>query len=231
MKALLLSAGLGTRLRPLTNHTPKCLVPIQGKALLDIWLDQLNAVGVTNYLINTHHLSEIVTNHVNNCSYRERISLAHESCLLGTAGTLAANIDFFKPHLKDSWLIHADNYCLANLAEFKLAHENRPKGCLMTMLTFRTNNPQSCGIVEVNEDGIVIGFHEKIENPPGNQANGAIYLLAPEFFQKFSKEFMTMTDFSEQVIGACLGQIFAFETPSLLLDIGTPETYALVKAR
>lgn len=229
MKALLLSAGLGTRLRPLTHHVPKCLVPIKGRPLLDIWLEELSRVGVTQYLINTHHLADIVTNYILNSSYRDNILLVYESCLLGTAGTLAANIDFFESQLDDAWLIHADNYCLANLIDFKLAHDRRPAGCIMTMLTFKTDHPQSCGIVEVDEDGVVIAFHEKVEAPPGNQANGAIYLLAPEFFHKFREEFMGMTDFSREVISACLGQIFTFQTKATLVDIGTPEAYARVQ--
>ena len=230
MKALLLCAGLGTRLRPLTYHVPKCLVPIKGKPLLDIWLEQLGRVGVTEYLINTHHLVDIVTSHIDNSSYKDRISLVHEVSLLGTAGTLAANIDFFDSEVDDAWLIHADNYCLADLKDLKLAHQNRPKGCIMTMLTFKTDNPQSCGIVELDNDGVVIAFHEKVEKPPGNQANGAIYLLAPEFFHKFRKEFMGMTDFSKQVIEACLGKIFAVETKAMLVDVGTPEAYASVQS-
>ena len=54
MKALLLAAGLGTRLRPLTNTIPKCLVPINGKALLEYWLENLSKVGISEFLINTH---------------------------------------------------------------------------------------------------------------------------------------------------------------------------------
>ena len=60
MKAILLAAGFGTRLRPLTNNIPKCLVPIKGKALLEIWLDKLSDVGVKDFLINTHYLPEKV---------------------------------------------------------------------------------------------------------------------------------------------------------------------------
>ena len=64
MKAFLLAAGLGTRLRPLTDHTPKCLVEVGGRALLDIWLDALAGVGVDEVLVNTHHLADQVEDHV-----------------------------------------------------------------------------------------------------------------------------------------------------------------------
>ena len=56
MKAFLLAAGHGTRLRPITDHTPKCLLPIGGTALLDLWLDAFHRAGVDEVLINLHHL-------------------------------------------------------------------------------------------------------------------------------------------------------------------------------
>ena len=60
MRALLLAAGLGTRLRPITNHVPKCLVAIQGKPLLAYWLDMLLPNGIERVLMNTHYLPEAV---------------------------------------------------------------------------------------------------------------------------------------------------------------------------
>ena len=60
MKTILLAAGLGTRLRPLTENIPKCLVPIKGKPLLQIWIENLHAAGISNFLINTHYLYDKV---------------------------------------------------------------------------------------------------------------------------------------------------------------------------
>ena len=60
MRAILLAAGYGTRLRPLTNKIPKCLVSIKGKPLLQIWLEQLTAAGIGPFLINTHYLADQV---------------------------------------------------------------------------------------------------------------------------------------------------------------------------
>ena len=56
MKVILLAAGFGTRLRPITNEIPKCLVPIKGKPLLQIWLENLTKAGLNSFLINTHYL-------------------------------------------------------------------------------------------------------------------------------------------------------------------------------
>ncbi|MDA3005012.1 MAG: sugar phosphate nucleotidyltransferase, partial [Actinomycetota bacterium] len=63
MRAVLLAAGLGTRLRPLTDKIPKCLVPIKGKPLLDIWCESLLSSGVEKILINLHYKHEAVEEH------------------------------------------------------------------------------------------------------------------------------------------------------------------------
>jgi mannose-1-phosphate guanylyltransferase len=93
----------------------------------------------------------------------KKIKLVHENDLLGTAGTLIENLEFFQG--EDGLLTHADNYCLADFSAFESAHKNRPPGCVMTMMTFRTDDPSSCGIVELDESGIVIEFHEKVGKP------------------------------------------------------------------
>ena len=75
MRALLLSAGYGTRLRPITNHTPKCLVPINGTPLLQIWLERLYRAGVSSFLVNTHYLADKVKAFVEESSYRKKYSI------------------------------------------------------------------------------------------------------------------------------------------------------------
>jgi mannose-1-phosphate guanylyltransferase len=127
MRALLLSAGLGTRLRPLTLRVPKCLVPIHGKPLLDYWLEHLFAAATERVLINTHWLPEVVREHVARSPWRDRIDLVHEDKLLGTAGTVLANREWLgdRPFL----LAHADNLTDFDLGEFRARHSARPPGC------------------------------------------------------------------------------------------------------
>ena len=95
MRALLLAAGLGTRLRPLTDVTPKCLAPIRGRPLLDIWLERLSAAGIGPYLINTHYLASQVVEYVESSKYKSLVTIVHEPVLAGTAGTLIGNLGFF----------------------------------------------------------------------------------------------------------------------------------------
>jgi len=223
MRAILLAAGYGTRLRPLTDTIPKCLVPIHGQPLLDIWLQNLCKAGVGPILVNTHYLAEQVVAHVLSGRYREQVTLVHEPELLGTAGTLIQNLEFLKDH--DGLLIHADNYCKADMADLVRAHQRRPSGCLMTMLTFRTDEPSSCGIVALDEQGVVVEFHEKASSPPGNLANGAVYLLSAEFIAILKRDLHTAKDFSTEVLPRFVGRIYTFETVETFLDIGTPERY------
>jgi mannose-1-phosphate guanylyltransferase len=223
VRALLLAAGLGTRLRPLTNTIPKCLIPIKGQPLLGIWLERLTQEGIGPFLINTHYLAGQVEAFVEASHYRSQINLVNEVELYGTAGTLLANLHFFQG--EDGLLIHADNYCMADLKAFQQAHANRPPECLITMMTFRTTDPSSCGIVELNERGVVIGFHEKVSKPPGNLANGAVYILSAQLLKILGTDLHAVKDFSNEVLNHFVGQIYSYETSEIFLDVGTPENY------
>ena len=224
MRALLLAAGMGTRLRPLTDTIPKCLVPIKGQPLLGIWLERLTQAGISPFMINTHYLASQVEAFIEESPYRDKVTLVNELELHGTAGTLIENLDFFKGEV--SLLIHADNYCLADFTAFQQAHRDRPSECLLTMMTFRTDSPSSCGIVELDERGVVIGFHEKVAKPPGNLANGAVYILSAELLSRLGSDFRAVTDFSTEVLHRFVGRIYSYETVEVFLDVGTPETYA-----
>ena len=223
MKAILLCAGLGTRLRPLTDNTPKCLMKINGKPLLEIWLEQLTNDGISNFLINTHHLSDKITDYVMNSKYKKNINLVHETELLGTAGTLISNLDFFDE--KDGLLIHADNFCSTSFLDFINIHLNRPKTCEITMMTFKTEEASKCGIVVVDKNKIVREFYEKSINPPGNLANGAIYILSQKALNEIRNQYPSAKDFSIEIIPRFLNRIYSYEISDHLIDIGTIENY------
>ena len=220
MRAFLLAAGLGTRLRPLTDTTPKCLVPIKGKPLLDIWCEALLAAGVTKLLINLHYKSDQVQQHLDSSKFSEFVETIYEPSLLGTAGTLLANQNFFEN--QDGILLHADNYCEANISELISAHESRPSICDLTMLAFRTSTPETCGILEVSENQILRKMYEKSLDDHGNLANAAFYILSKKLISELKNE----TDFSNEVILKYFGKTLVVETSETFIDIGTPESYA-----
>ena len=111
------------RLKPITDKLPKCLVKIKDETLLNIWLEKLFSAGVDKILINTHYLSDQVESFIKNSAYSKKIKIVKEEILLGTAGTLNANINFFDK--KDGILLHADNYCVENLNALIDAHKKR----------------------------------------------------------------------------------------------------------
>jgi mannose-1-phosphate guanylyltransferase len=226
VKAILLAAGLGSRLRPITNNTPKCLVEVKGTPLIDIWISKLKCIGVDSILINTHYLASQVKNHIYNSDYKNNVQIIEEKMLEGTAGTLIKNLDFFDGN--DGFLIHADNYCLDDLSNLVSTHKNRSKSCLMTMMTFSTDTPETCGIAEIDHNGILINFHEKKLNSRGNIANGAIYILSSEMLEILHDKHRDSKDFSTDIIINFCGLIQTYHTDKFFIDIGTPEN--LIKA-
>lgn len=218
MRALLLAGGLGTRLRPLTDSIPKCLVPIHGKPLLGYWLDLLFEGGIERALVNTHYMPEPVREFARQSRWRERITLVYEDVLLGTGGTVLHNRAFFG---RDAFIVaHADNLTRFDVGAFIARHEHRPAGVEITMMTFETDAPQTCGIVEENGDGVVVAFHEKIPNPPGNRANGAVYIFEPTVVDFLGTLGKAVIDLSTEVIPQFLGRICAFHNDLYHRDIG-----------
>ncbi len=222
MRAVLLAAGLGTRLRPVTDRIPKCLVPIHGKPLLSYWLDLLLTGGIEKVLINTHYRADAVESFVRASRWADRIKLVHEEVLLGTGGTVLRNKAYFGggPFL----VAHADNLTRFDVGAFRDRHARRPAGTDITMMTFRTDSPETCGIVEEDSRGIVIAFHEKVANPPGDRANGAVYIFEPSVIDFLASLGKTRIDLSTEVIPFYMGRICTFHNGDYHRDIGNPES-------
>ena len=227
MRALLLAAGLGTRLRPITDTTPKCLVPILGKPLLEFWLDLLFSGGIERVLINTHYLPRRVEDFAAHSRWRDRIDLVYEPALLGTGGTILENRRYFRD---EGFLVaHADNLTDFDVRAFVRSYDTRPADIAILMMTFHTDNPISCGIVVENADGVVVQFHEKAVNPPGNLANGAVYIFAPEILRFLARLGKPIIDLSTEVIPRFLGRIKTFRNDCYLRDIGTLDSLELAE--
>jgi mannose-1-phosphate guanylyltransferase len=149
--------------------------------------------------------------------------MVYEEELLGTGGTILANRDFFDD--EPFMVIHADNYSRFNVQAFIDQHHARPSGCEITMMTFTSDTPQSCGIVELDPHGVVIGFHEKVAHPPGNLANGAVYILEQSVVDFMAGYGRQSVDISTEVLPYFLNRIATFHNGDVHIDIGTPEAY------
>ena len=156
MKALLLAAGLGSRLGAYTKDVPKVLLPINGKPIIDILIRKLIAIGIEKIVINTHYKAILVEQFLKRQDYSEVLSVVREEKLLGTAGTLKSNIEELQG--SDFMVLHADNYFQDNLIHLLNFHNSDESDSLMTMATFLTNQPETCGVVEVDKNNTILNF-------------------------------------------------------------------------
>ena len=223
-QAVLLAAGLGTRLGELTKTIPKCLVDVGGKPMLQHWLDKLREVGCSEVFINTHHLAAQVNDFVAGNSAKNMIRLVHEDELLGTAGTLAS----LRHLLTDDevFVAHADNFFVDSLEGRVAAHRSRSAITVMTMGLFESEMPSSCGIVELDSARVVVGFEEKPTHPRSNLANAAVYLLSQTALDEVGES----RDFSTEVVPRLLGRIQGHQFSGPYFDMGTPESLVAARA-
>lgn len=226
-RALLLAGGLGTRLRPLTDTTPKCLVPVGGRPILDWWIAALERADIREALLNTHHHADQVRAWIAETNARGKVHVteAHEPELLGSAGTVAANRAWAEG-AREVVVIYADNLSdidLAALLAFHRAHDDP-----LTMALFRTEFPEKCGIAELDAEGRVVSFVEKPKNPASDLANAGIYVLDAAAWREIAD--MRAFDFGFDVLPRFAGRMRGWLHPGYHRDIGTPEALARADA-
>src|SRR5690349_7850655 len=107
MKAFILAAGHGTRLRPMTNNIPKCLVPIRGTPMLEIWLEICFRAGIDEVFLNLHAHADVARSAVNRFKQGPKVVLSEEQTLLGSAGTLRENRDWVSEE-EQFWVFYGD---------------------------------------------------------------------------------------------------------------------------
>jgi len=225
MKAFLLAAGEGRRLRPLTDTVPKCLVPIGGTPLLAIWLTALERGGVTDVLVNLHYAHDRVGAFLDGWRSSLRVHPAYEPTLLGSAGTVLTNRDFVRG--EDSFLIaYADNLTTLDLGRMTAFHDATTTA--LTLGVSPTDRPSQKGTVVLDERGRVVLFQEKSPQPRSNLANAGVYLARQRIFDYFPAAMPASgaLDFGFDVLPRMAPDLTAYRIEELLIDIGTLEDYA-----
>ncbi len=223
MKAFLLAAGYGTRLRPITNTIPKCMVPIQDRPLLGWWFELLHSHGVSDVMVNTHYLPEPVREYINQQNQAGDGLTAYEyyeSELLGSGGTIRSNRDFVAD--EESFLVcYADNLTNADLTAFQRFHDTHDG--VLSMALFHTNQPEQCGITALDQNNRITDFEEKPTHPKSNLANAGIYLVRQAVFDLLPEK--QELDFGKDVLPRLVGRMYGWRTEGYLIDIGTMENY------
>ncbi|MEI8143302.1 MAG: nucleotidyltransferase family protein [Candidatus Berkelbacteria bacterium] len=227
MKAFVLAAGLGTRLKPLTDTTPKPMLKVGDKPLLEHQLLWLRSHGVTEIIMNLFYFPDQIEGYFGNGErFGLKIRYILEKDLSGTAGPITKAQDFFNEKF---FVIYGDNLTNINLTKLLDFHESK-KG-IATIALYYEKHPESKGIVELDKNARVISFKEK---PPTDEitshwANTGIYVCNPEIIQHIPEGFC---DFGRDLFPALLTQnlpLFGYKTDDFLLDIGTHENYEKAK--
>ena len=220
MKAFLLAAGVGSRLRPITDTLPKCMVVIDDRPLLDVWLDAFDRAGIDEVLVNLHHLPDVVRDHIAARPGPPVVRTFFEPELLGSAGTLAAN---------RHWVDGEEMFlaCNAdNLTDFdlrSLIDEHREHDAIATLTVFHSERPSAGGVVEVDRDGTVVGFVEKPAEPASDLTNAGMYAFHPSVLDEIIGP--PPNDIGFHLLPRLVGRARAMVVEGYFRDVGTVEAY------
>jgi NDP-sugar pyrophosphorylase family protein len=232
MQAFIVAAGLGTRLRPLTDNVPKCMIDIGGRPLLWYHIQLLKFHGIKDIWVNTHWLADQVQSYFGNGSkYGVHISYSHEKELLGTSGALKNPQSGIFNSLKTGpfLIIYGDDFTNFNYSKFIEFHNARKS--FMTIAVDHSAEPWTKGVIETDSSEKIIRM---VEKPPKDEiksdlTNAGIYLCQPEVLDSIPDGF---SDFAKDIIPIFLSQnqpLYAYIMDDYLQDTGTPQRYA--KAR
>jgi mannose-1-phosphate guanylyltransferase len=220
VKAFLLAAGVGSRLRPVTDTIPKCMLVIDDRPMLDIWLDAFALAGVDEVLVNLHHLPDIVGRHLAARTAPPAVRTFFEPELLGSAGTLLANRRWVEE--EELFLAcYADNLTDFDLRSLVQAHQEH--GAIATLTVFHSERPSAGGVVELDATGQVMGFVEKPTEPVSDLTNAGMYAFHPCVIDEISD--MPPKDIGYDLLPRLVGRARAVLVEGYFRDIGTVDAY------
>ena len=226
MKAMILAAGEGTRLRPLTLETSKVLLPMGEVPLIEHQLCWLKSHGISQVAINLYHLGEKIKDFLGDGSrFEMKLLYSPEETLLGTAGGVKRMESFFS----DTFVVvYGDIFTDFDISAMIDFHKQ--KKALATIVLYKIPNPREVGIVEVNEENKVLSFKEKPlrGSDSSNLSSGAIYVLEKEIVDYIPNH--GYCDFGYDIFPKLLALHlpvygYVLEPEDYLIDIGTIDKY------
>jgi mannose-1-phosphate guanylyltransferase len=225
MKAMLLAAGLGTRLRPLTYELPKPMVPILGRPVMEHILRLLARHGFDDVIANLHYFPDLIRGRFGDGSgYGLRLAYSFEPELMGTAG----GVRNARAHFGDETFLVISGDALTDIDLTALLKTHREKGGIATLALKRVDDPREFGVVIVADDGRIQGFQEKPDPAEAlsDLGNCGIYVFEPEIFDYFPEA--DFVDWAMDVYPKLLEQDVSFyghEFPEYWNDVGSLEEY------
>ena len=226
MKAFILAAGLGTRLRSLGLEVPKVMVPIGGKPLLEHHLELFKRQGIREFIVNLHFLPEKITSYFGDGSrFGVSITYSHEPELLGTAGAVKK----MESELRgESFIVfYGDNLVRVDFAPLLEFH--RIRQAQATVALFASPEPWTGGVVETDSNGRVLRFVEKPDRKQvsTNLISAGIFVLEPQVLDMIPAG--QFYDFGRDVFPKLLAEsrpVYAMAPKAYIQDVGTPERLA-----
>lgn len=216
MRSFLLAAGKGTRLLPLTLEIPKCLVNIDKKPLLSYWLDLFHKHRISKVYINSNHLHEKVVEFLKTVEAKVDIELCYEEKLLGSLGTLVVNKS--EVMLESQILVcYADNLTNVDFSKFIEFHKSHKYPISIGL--FEAQNPQECGILELDKDDIVVSFIEKPIVPKSNLANAGIYIFDTRILEDIQYN-GKLLDIAYDLLPKFINNMKGYKISEFIYDIG-----------
>jgi len=194
MKAMILAAGLGTRLRPLTDDRPKALVTVAGRTLLEIALARLRTFGVREVIVNAHHYAEMIVEYLKaNDNFGMRIELSREEELLDTGGGLKKAAHFFSGSQEPFILHNVDVISSIDLGRIMRFHTEQK-----ALATLAVQERESSRQLLFDEQGLLCGRQTGSDNVEAEMAKPAaqaqalafcgIHVLSPQIFAKMTEQ-------------------------------------------
>ncbi len=228
-KAMILAAGLGTRLRPLTNDRPKALVEVAGRTLLEITLTRLRTFGVREVIVNAHHFADRIIEYLKaNRDFGMRIEISREEVLLDTGGGLKQAAWFFEDDPAEPFLLHNVDV-LSTIDLLRMMQFHRKHQALATLAVQRRKSSRQ---LLFNEQGNLCG---RSSSEPADQnsastqalAFSGIHVISPRIFSLMTEEGVFSIIDSYLRLAANGEKILAFRSDdSYWRDLGKPENVA-----
>jgi len=227
MKAMILAAGFGTRLHPLTHTVPKPMVPIMNRPILEHTIHLLRTHGIQDITVNLHHLPEIIKDHFGDGNdFGVNLHWSHEPEILGTAGGIKKAQEFLDGEA--FLVINSDVVTDCDLSKVIAFH--KAKGSALTLVVRKGDTPEQCDPIEVDEnDRIVHIVGTSAKNKPDDTARilfTGIQVMEPEIFDRIpeNKFYGTTTDVFPGMLEDEL-PLFAYWHHGYWKDVGTIQSY------